>query len=200
MLNWLWVRFKAMHWASKLFSAVFLLQAGVYAVQAYQLEHLEMPAFDDLHRVEGKLVLVKQGRDWLTGIEHPDGTRELFTCALPGVGNKNLCFMKDVIDMHRLDAKPDAVLWWYPLTTPLEDRVYRHIFQVQLKNQSKPLSFKRTYDGRVVDEFSYSYTPERLDFQKTHGVRGKLGMVLLYACGVVFVFMWESYKSRMREG
>ena len=198
-MNWLWVRVKSMHWASKLFSVAFLLHAGVYVAYAYQLKHIEMPAFNDLYRVEGKLVLVKRGRDWLTGIERPDGTRELFTCALPAVEKRNFCFLKDIVEVYKLDAKPDVILWWYPMSAPLEDRVYRHIFQVQLKNHSKPLGFKRTYEGRVIDEFSYSYNPKGLEFHKTHGVRGKLGMALLSLLMVLFVFLWEAYKYSARE-
>jgi len=198
VLNWLWVRIKVMHWAAKLASVAFLLHAGVFLAQAYQLKHLKAPAFNELHRTEGKLVLVKKGRDWLTGIEHPDGSRELFTCALPATGNKNFCFMRSLIDTYKLDAKPEVILWWYPITAPLEDRVYRHIFQVQLKNESRPLSFKRTYDGKVFDEVSYSYEQARRGFDNTQGIRGKLGMALLYAFGVLFLFLWESYKYSMK--
>jgi hypothetical protein len=154
MLKWFWVRALAMHWASKLFCLVFLVQAGVYLAQAYQLKYLRIPAFDELRRTEGKLILVK------------------------------------------LDTKPEVILWWYPMTVPLEDRIYPYIFQVQLKNENRPLG-----SGSRID---YSYAekakPTGLPSLKTKGVRGKLGMALLYILGFIFLFLWESYKYSARDG
>lgn len=196
MLKWFWVRALAMHWASKLFCLVFLVQAGVYLAQAYQLKYLRIPAFDELRRTEGKLILVKQGEGWLTGVEHPDGSKELFNCQWPGLGMNKLCFMKPVIDKFKLDTKPEVILWWYPMTVPLEDRIYPYIFQVQLKNENRPLG-----SGSRID---YSYAekakPTGLPSLKTKGVRGKLGMALLYILGFIFLFLWESYKYSARDG
>lgn len=192
MLNWLWVRVKAMHWAAKLFSVVFLVQAGVYLAQAYQITHLKVPAFNELRRVEGKLILVKQRRDWLTGVEHPDGSRELFTCQWPGGRKTKFCFMRKTVEKFKLDTMPEVILWWYPMTAPLEDRIYPYIFQMQMKNENQPFRYPISL-GRM-HEFSYKeYTPTSTD------VRGKYGMAILYALGVVFLFMWESYKYSTRK-
>ncbi len=195
-MNWLWVRIKAMHWAAKLFSVVFLVQAGVYLAQAYQLKHLKIPAFSELRRVEGKLILVKKGRDWLTGVEHPDGTRELFTCQGPGDRTK-FCFMSDVVQKYKLDTKPEVALWWYPMTAPLEDGIYPFIFQIQMRGSSQPFAYTLSYGRRI--EYSYKASIDGVTYDKTHGVRGKLGMAILYVLGVLFLFMWESYKYSMRE-
>lgn len=196
-MNWLWGRIKAMHWASKIFSIVFLVQAGVYLVHAYQLKHLQIPAFSELRRVEGKLILVKQRRDWLTGVEHPDGSMELFTCQPPGSGLRKLCFMSDVIEKYKLDAKPEVILWWYPLTAPLDGNVYPFIFQVQLLKESKPLSIKRKYGNPI--SYSFEDRSNQFNFLKTQGVRGEFGMAILYVLGVIFLFIWESHKHSVRE-
>lgn len=188
MLKWVWVRIKAMHWAAKLLSVVFLMHAGVLLAQAYQLRHLKVPTFDELRRAEGKLILVRQGRDWLTGIEHADGTKELFTCALPGVSKKNLCFMDVIIEKYGLDRKPEVILWWYPLAAPLEDRVYRYIFQVQLAGQSKPLG----YGNRI--NYSFEGAPQSFKNLSTKVVKRKIGLAMAYVFGIVFIFLWESYK------
>ena len=110
MTEWVWVHLKAMHWTAKLFSVVFFVHACVLLTYAYQLSRMVVPEFDELHRAEGKLVLVKSGRDWLTGIEHPDGSRELFSCQRPGSGGDKLCFMDVVIKKYELDTKPDTVI------------------------------------------------------------------------------------------
>lgn len=175
-----------MHWAAKLFSVVFLLHTGVLLAQAYQLKHLRVPAFNELHRAEGKLVLIKKDRDWLTGVEHPDGSQEFFTCATPGAGTRNLCFMDVEINKYKLNLKPEVIIWWYPMTTPLEDRIYRRIFQFQLSADDKPLGYG-TRNER-------SYAKASFHFLRTHGIRMNIGMALLYALGVVFLFVWESYK------
>lgn len=194
MLNWIWVRIKAMHWAAKLFSAAFLLHAGVYLVQAYQLKHLQVPPFSELRKVEGKLILVKQGREWLTGVEKPDGSKELFTCQLPGVGGNKLCFMDIVINKYKLDTKPDVIIWWYPMTAPLEDKIYPYIFQVQLGSEQTPLGL-----GTRLD-FSYDAKITGFQVLSSEGPRGKVGMSLLYVFGVVLLVVWESFKYSTRKG
>lgn len=196
-MSWILARVKAMHWATKIFSVVFLVQAGIYLAQAYQLKHLSVPSFSELRRAEGKLILVKQGRDWLTGVEHPDGSRELFTCQRPGSGLSKFCFLSDVVMKYKLDTKPEVILWWYPMTAPLEDKTYPYIFQVQLLKDSQPLSVKRKYGKPIA--YSYKDSSSGFNFEKTHGVRGKIGMAGLYVLGLVFLFIWESYKYSTRK-
>jgi hypothetical protein len=97
---WLWVRIKAMHWAAKLVSAILIVHACVLLAQAYQLKHLVALGFDHLNHVQGKLVLVKKGRNWLTGVEYPNGSTELYSCRLPGVNSADFCFMSDVVSRN----------------------------------------------------------------------------------------------------
>ena len=186
-----------MHWAAQVFSVVFLVQAGVYLAQAYQLKHLRFPAFSELRRAEGKLILVKQGRDWLTGVEHPDGSKELFTCQRPGSGLKKFCFMRDVVEKYKLDAKPSVVIFWYPMTAPLENKIYPYIFQIQLWGENKPFGFSRRNWKRV--EYSYQSEADAFAIEKNNGPSRKIGMAILYALGVVFLFLWEAFKYSTRE-
>jgi hypothetical protein len=197
MLNWFWVRLKAMHWAAKLFSVVFLLHAAVYLAQAYQLTYLKIPAFNELRRAEGKLILVKKGRDWLTGVEHTDGSEELFTCQRPGTGLGKFCFTSDVVNKFKLDTKPEVTIWWYPISTPLEDKIYPYIFQIQLKGENEPFGFARRNWKRV--EYSYQANIDAISLSRSQGVRGKIGMAILYAFGVLFLFLWQSFKYSTRE-
>jgi len=196
-MNWFWDRLKAMHWAAKLFSVVFLLHAGVLLAQAYQLKHLKVPAFSELRLAEGKLIFVKQGKDWLTGVAHQDGTRELFSCQLPGGDKRKSCFFKDVREKYKLENEPKVVIWWYPIKVPLEDKIYPYIFQIQLGDSAKPFSYKFT-DGREI-VFSYSARSD-FAFEKTHGIRTKVGLAIMYVFGVVVVFLWESFKYSTRRG
>jgi hypothetical protein len=187
---------KAMRWGSKVIIPLFLLHAVLYFIYAYQLRHLEVPSFASLNYVEGQLIFEKKNRYTWIGIERDDGSREIFSCALPNVKYQSCITAKEVQELG-LDTKPLASIWWTNLDIPLERQRYRYPMQVQLVSEHEPVRF--SLKNGFVRDFSYEGRKASIE-RRADDFDWQVGMGLAYFGGIALLLFFEWIRfSRMEH-
>jgi hypothetical protein len=187
---------KAMRWGSKVIIPLFLLHAVLYFIYAYQLKSLEVPSFEELEHVEGRLIFERKNRHSWIGVERDDGTREVFACSLPNFKNLT-CVTPREAKLFGLDDEPRATIWWKTLDVPFESKRYRYPMQIKLAREKDPLKFVLE-NGFVRD---YSYGGRKASIERVvHDYHWEFFMGLAYLCFLALIAFVEWIRfSRMRD-
>lgn len=181
---------REIHWTYKFTGVVFFLHACFYVLEKYQLMSMQLPAYSQLQRAEGRLVFRKVGNDWLTGVEDADGNAHLFGCQLPGVHRSKYCFLSHVVKNYGLNERPHAVVLWHPVQVPFESHQYRYIFEIQLHGEGGPFAYQ-SISGKTT-AFSYSRSIQRID--KAQKNQSAYGMMLMSMASMVIVLVLGFWK------